>query len=93
MFDCNLACVYFVSSSTGGYAIALVELIKLAFSVLNRLLARKEKVCLFRIMLKMSTNFADYFLTAVQEAVGQGDIIFIAVITGLHVFGQELAGS
>ncbi|RMX38057.1 hypothetical protein pdam_00003086 [Pocillopora damicornis] len=32
------------SSSTGGYAIALVELIKLAFSVLNRLLARKEKV-------------------------------------------------
>ena len=51
MFDCNLACVYFVSSSTGGYAIALVELIKLAFSVLNRLLARKEKVCLFRIML------------------------------------------
>ncbi|CAH3134960.1 unnamed protein product [Pocillopora meandrina] len=31
------------SSSTGGYAIALVELIKLAFSVLNRLLARKEK--------------------------------------------------
>lgn len=51
MFDCNLACVHFVSSSTGGYAIALVELIKLAFSVLNRLLARKEKVCLFRIML------------------------------------------
>lgn len=42
---------------------------------------------------KMSTNFADYFLTAVQEAVGQGDMIFIAVITGLHVFGQELAGS
>ncbi|XP_068699835.1 nucleoporin NUP188-like isoform X3 [Montipora foliosa] len=29
------------SSSTGGYALALVELIKLAFSVLNRLLARK----------------------------------------------------
>lgn len=51
MFDCNLDCVYFVSSSTGGYAIALVELIKLAFSVLNRLLARKEKVWLFRIML------------------------------------------
>ena len=99
MFDCNLACVHFVSSSTGGYAIALVELIKLAFSVLNRLLARKEKVCLFRIILnnyyatKMSTNFADYFLTAVQEAVGQGDIILIAVITGLHVFGQELAES
>jgi len=31
------------SSSTGGYALALVELIKLAFSVLNRLLARKGK--------------------------------------------------
>ena len=41
----------------------------------------------------MSTNFADYFLTAVQEAVGQGDMILIAVNTGLHVFGQELAGS
>ena len=42
----------------------------------------------------MSTNFADYFLTAVQEAVGQGDImILIAGITGLHVFGQELAES
>ncbi|XP_022809524.1 nucleoporin NUP188 homolog isoform X2 [Stylophora pistillata] len=32
-----------VGSSTGGYALALVELIKLAFSVLNRLLARKGK--------------------------------------------------
>ncbi|XP_078374534.1 nucleoporin NUP188-like isoform X2 [Oculina patagonica] len=31
------------SSSMGGYALALVELIKLAFSVLNRLLARKGK--------------------------------------------------
>jgi len=31
------------SSATGGYALALVELIKLAFSVLNRLLARKGK--------------------------------------------------
>ncbi|XP_067051394.1 nucleoporin NUP188-like isoform X1 [Acropora muricata] len=31
------------SSSTGGYALTLVELIKLAFSVLNRLLARKEE--------------------------------------------------
>ncbi|KAJ7394471.1 hypothetical protein OS493_000282 [Desmophyllum pertusum] len=31
------------SSSTGGYALALVELLKLAFSVLNRLLARKGK--------------------------------------------------
>ena len=41
----------------------------------------------------MSTSFADYFLKAVQEAVSQGDMILIAVITGLHVFGQELAGS
>ena len=34
----------FISSATGGYALALMELIKLAFSVLNRLLARKGKV-------------------------------------------------
>ncbi|XP_015771074.1 PREDICTED: nucleoporin NUP188 homolog [Acropora digitifera] len=32
-----------LGSSTGGYALTLVELIKLAFSVLNRLLARKEE--------------------------------------------------
>jgi len=32
------------SSATGGYALVLMELIKLAFSVLNRLLARKGKV-------------------------------------------------
>ncbi len=48
----NCGIIDFISSSMGGYALALVELIKLAFSVLNRLLARKGKVGTSTFMLQ-----------------------------------------